>query len=403
METAWRLGGHSLSTKIITTCAFAWFLEKLFGELFVSILRTAVFWLCAFTPFAVNAQSAPMIPGGVAGTYELSYSGTMNASIPYKVGDKVSFVLNSADASICINGTKVNYGAMLTSSNVRYIHAGFDYVLVIAGNNLSEITLYKGSRSLLSNPETLYGRFTGTRTSTATVCGGTPSLVLAAPEQALLDVAGDLFPAFFAQASELQAVEGYRYKFFATSGMYIAFKDDRIYALGGPFGNALVDLGLVSGLLTQLQTEKANTFKNISPGIHWTFNGQVRDDPKAGISITATGFQTGSGQGLSVTLTAGNVFFPPGLRWSLEIVSPTASPVVIPKGKYFCSLTSGAYARALVADTNFLGYGGGSDCYLELAEDLAVGKPAIGAFRMTASNNAGGSTAVVTGTFNLQP
>jgi hypothetical protein len=348
---------------------------------------------------AVNAQTAPMIPKGVAGTYQLSYLGTTGTTIPYKVGDKVTFALNSTDGSLCVNGTKVTYGAMLTTSNVRYIHDSMDFVLVIEGATLKEIKIYKASKSLLHNPETSYGAFTGTKVSNDMGCGaGAAPPTLTLQEESVLDVAGDLYPTLFTQPSEVQSLDGYRYKFFAGSGLYIGFKNERLYGLGGPFGNNVTDLGLVSAMLTQLQAEKAKTFQNIPVGMQWTFNGQARSDAKAGVTISNVGFQSGSGKGLAVKLTAGSTFFPPGVQWTLEILSPVASPVYIPKGKHYCGLNAGAVARPLVADTNFLSWGSGPGCVIEFANDVSIGKPVLGTFRIEY-----GPTILVTGRFNVTP
>ncbi len=344
---------------------------------------------------SVFAQSAPMIPGGVAGTYQLTYSGSTHATFPFKNGEVVTFVLNSSTPSICVNGTAITYGAMLTVSDVRFVQSPIQYILRIAGNNLTEVSVYRDFKSLLQNPETYLGKFTGTRTSTATSCGSSEP-ALTTQEDTLLQLAQDLYPALFSNGSALGTLQGYVYKHFPDSGIYVGFKDGRLYLLGGQFGPDLKDMGLVSSAVTALQAEKSAQFNNIAPGVHWVFSGVTRDDPRGNVTISPSGFQTGSGQGLNIVLEGGSVFSL-GMRWTLGLVSPTASPVVVTAGRYACSLTSGASMQVLLRDDNFFGTVRSGDCSIEFGKPVSNGQPVVGSFRVVS-----GST-LVTGTFNVTP
>jgi len=352
-------------------------------------------WLFLTFATAGYGQSAPMIPGGLSGTYQMTYAGTTHATFPFKNGDKVNFVLNSGTPSICVNGTAITYGAMLTSSDVRFVQSPIQYILRVAGNTLTEISVYRDFKSLLQNPETYLGKFTGTRTSTSTDCTGAAP-ALSSQAETLLQLAQDLYPSLFSNGSELGSLQGYVYKHYPASGIYVGFKDERLYLIGGQFGSSLTDMGLVSAAVTALQAEKAAQFNNIAPGVHWVFNGVTRDDPRGAVTIGTTGFQTGSGQGLDIALVGGSVFSL-GMRWTIGIVSPTASPVVVPAGRYACSLTSGASVQVLLRDDNFFGTLRGGDCYIEFGKPVSVGQPVVGTFRMVS-----GST-VVTGSFNVTP
>jgi len=361
------------------------------------IVVQALAVIAAFHLLVTNgyAQSAPMIPGGLSGTYQLTYSGTTHSTFPFKNGDKVTFVLNSSTPSICVNGTAITYGAMLTVSDVRFVASPIQYILRVAGNTLTEISVYRDFKSLLQNPETYLGKFTGTRLNTSTDCtGAAPTLTT--QEDTLLQLAQDLYPSLFSNGSELGSLQGYVYKHFPASGVYVGFKDGRLYLLGGQFGSNLTDMGTVANAVASLQAEKAAQFSNIAPGVHWVFNGVTRDDPRGAVTISNYGFQTGSGKGLSISLVGGSVFSL-GMRWTIEIVSPTASPVVVPAGRYACSLTSGASVQVLLRDDNFFGTLRGGDCYIEFGKPVSVGQPVVGTFRMVS-----GST-LVTGSFNVTP
>jgi len=107
------------------------------------IVVQALAVIAAFLLLATNgyAQSAPMFPGGLSGTYQMTYAGTTHSTFPFKNGDKVTFVLNSATPSICVNGTAITYGAMLTVSDVRFVQSPIQYILRVAGNTLTEISV----------------------------------------------------------------------------------------------------------------------------------------------------------------------------------------------------------------------------------------------------------------------
>lgn len=362
---------------------------------FRPLLARLLPWFFLTIASTAFGQSAPMIPGGLSGTYQMTYAGTTHSTFPFNNGDKVTFVLKSGTPSICVNGTEITYGAMLTSSDVRFVSSPIQYILRIAGNSLTEISVYRDFKSLLQNPETYLGKFTGTRTSTSTDCtGAAPALSTQA--ETLLQLAQDLYPSLFSNGSELGSLQGYVYKHFPASGIYVGFKDERLYLIGGQFGSSLTDMGPVSAAVTALQAEKSAQFNNIAPGVHWVFSGTAREDAVGGVTISPSGFQSGSGQGLNIVLTGGSVFSL-GMRWTIGIVSPTASPVVVPAGRYACSLTSGASVQVLLRDDNFFGTLRGGDCYIEFGKPVSVGQPVVGTFRMVS-----GST-VVTGSFNVTP
>lgn len=78
-------------------------------------------------------------------------------------------------------------------------------------------------------------------------------------EQAALTLAEKLCPALLEQGSELRSFSGYTYRFYAGSGVYVGFRDSRIYLLGGPFGNAIQDYGSAISVLGSLRNAEART------------------------------------------------------------------------------------------------------------------------------------------------
>jgi len=100
----------------------------------------------------------------------------------------------------------------------------------------------------------------------------TTPVVTAAPAitidvQSIFDLAAQVYPTLLVNGSAPGLYQGYTYKFFASSGIYVGIKDNKIFTMGGPFGTAIKEQGTVSLVLNALQTAKAkiNAAKPTTP------------------------------------------------------------------------------------------------------------------------------------------
>lgn len=84
-------------------------------------------------------------------------------------------------------------------------------------------------------------------------------------ELSVLALAEELYPDLFSEGGSLQTTQGYVYRFYRGSGVYVGFKDQRIYLLGGPFGNDVREQGTVSAVLQTLQLTKAANQSRLTP------------------------------------------------------------------------------------------------------------------------------------------
>lgn len=75
--------------------------------------------------------------------------------------------------------------------------------------------------------------------------------------QSIFDLAAHVYPSLLVNGSAFGLYQGYTYKFFASSGIYVGIKDNKVFTMGGPFGNAIKEQGTVSLVLNALQTAKA--------------------------------------------------------------------------------------------------------------------------------------------------
>ena len=75
--------------------------------------------------------------------------------------------------------------------------------------------------------------------------------------QSIFDLAAQVYPSLLVNGSAFGLYQGYTYRFFASSGIYVGIKDNKVFTMGGPFGSAIKEQGTVSLVLNALQTAKA--------------------------------------------------------------------------------------------------------------------------------------------------
>lgn len=86
----------------------------------------------------------------------------------------------------------------------------------------------------------------------------TSNLSLSAEVEAVFDLAKQLYPDMFPGATKpaLGLYEGYTYRFYQGSGIYVGVKDNEIWLMGGPFGSQPTRQGTVAAVKTFLDAEK---------------------------------------------------------------------------------------------------------------------------------------------------
>lgn len=69
-------------------------------------------------------------------------------------------------------------------------------------------------------------------------------------------LAPQLYPELFSGGGELGNFEGYVYRHYSSSGIYIGLKDERLHLLGGPFGENLSSPGTLAEVRQTLEAQK---------------------------------------------------------------------------------------------------------------------------------------------------
>ncbi len=266
-------------------------------------IKTLVCQLCFLAGMATTgiafAQTAADVPAGLSGTYQLTYSdfGTVG---PFGKDEVVTVVVDGVNDTLCVKGT------LLSKPYVKAVIGTFTSVVFADTSRgawyawLTTTTAPGtgnawGLNVMQGTDTTFKGQLYGTRISTSTTCTGGSSATtptVSTTVQSVFDLAAELYPALFKNGSALGIYQGYVYKFFADSKIYVGIKDDKIYTMGGIYGDAIKEQGAVTAVLNLLQTTKTNLNKPVTGGISLyklTLSGTFKTSGLASVTIPITG------------------------------------------------------------------------------------------------------------------
>jgi hypothetical protein len=213
------------------------------------------------------------------GTYSFKFISAAGKGLP----TDVEGTLVLGEKQLCINGMNIEsgyYAAPVDKDGVGSISywptAAKDYAYKLSSVQTSAtdklLSLVAVLRSVqlaaIVNGEpsaenvgalTAFSKISDVTTCTSTVIFSSvspPAPTLTANEQSIFDLAAELIPAMFASPGPVQTYQGYTYRFFAKSSVYIGIKDGKIFGLGGSFGPGIKELGTTDSVLKYLQDRK---------------------------------------------------------------------------------------------------------------------------------------------------
>ena len=225
--------------------------------MFTNTIKTALMAGLVFTGNLVFAQETPAtIPASLLGTYNLVYEHlTSSVTAPFTNGSTVSVVLQSGN-KICINGTVLS-NPVLRNGN------GHEAIWVNSSNNqeFALSSLISGFNEVnVAVSSTFAGQLRGSKSSDVTTCdaasGSAGAISLTAGASCVISLAEEIYGSMFGTGAVLGETKGYTYRFYPTSKIYVGFKDGRVYVVGGPFGDKILDKGPETGVLTALNNAK---------------------------------------------------------------------------------------------------------------------------------------------------
>lgn len=233
------------------------------------IIKLAGLLMAVLFGSSVQAADTPAtIPTALLGTYDLTYAAE-SSNGPFANGTKVAVVL-MANNQLCVNGTVIS-SPVIRNNNAHeaiWIDAAgkFEYAVSSLVTGFNEVNISEGV--LFTSSFKFHGQLRGSRTSTATTCTGssgsgtTTVPTITSDVQSIFDLAAQVYPSLLVNGSALGQYQGYVYKFFAASGIYVGIKDNKIFTMGGPFGTGIKEQGSVTAVLGALQTAKTKIDAN---------------------------------------------------------------------------------------------------------------------------------------------
>lgn len=133
---------------------------------------------------------------------------------------------------------------------------------------------------LAAGPGAFFGQMGGEKVSDATDCAGGESgtgdsgsssgagdtPVETASMQQIFALAESKLSEYFPAGAITATLENYVFRFYPTTNVYLAFANDTVYLLGGPFGDAIVEAGPISAVLATLDAYVPETSGGGSSG-----------------------------------------------------------------------------------------------------------------------------------------
>lgn len=198
-----------------------------------------------------QSETPATIPASFAGTYDLTYS-EINAGGPFVNGSAVSLVINS-DGTLCINDLELSNPVLQNGNPAEAIWkdetAGFNYAVSNLQSSFNEVNVATSDNSFL-------GQLSGSKSSDSVACGVSGPVEITDAMNSVFDLAELKVPEYFPGGAITLFFENYVYRYYPQTGIYLAFADNNVFLLGGAFGDAIVDAGSISSVMSTLEARE---------------------------------------------------------------------------------------------------------------------------------------------------
>jgi len=206
-----------------------------------------------------QTKTPATVPTSFQGTYNLTYAFAQTGS-PVTNGATATMIIGPG-GTMCIAGNTLS-NPVIVNGNQHEGHweiPSVDLTLAVSSlvSGYNEINVYKTS-TVGTNSVTWYGQFQGSKVSTSTTGCGTatpaPTPVDPAKVAQLFDEAQKKLAQYFPASAnaQTQTVDGYTYRFYPSTNIYLAINNGDIYVMGGQFGNTPVKQGPLEAILSEL-------------------------------------------------------------------------------------------------------------------------------------------------------
>lgn len=258
------------------------------------------------------------------GTYQLTLTETQPFS-PLEDSTELTFVI-APSGRMCVGEFVLSASVINGAQSAVWSSPNSDlrYVLDLTRDDGLNAEEYRtefavGVITYQTADGTYYGSFEGDKVSLSTECGdangGNADL---ASINELFALAEQQYPALFPLGPQTynQKNDGYVYRYYYDSGIFIGVKDGLVYLNGGQFGNNVepTSIGTLAAILVQLNdTPSAVTIPSSQVGTYaMTFSGATSFSPSA----------FADGKGASVVITASGGLCMDGVELATAVSKP---------------------------------------------------------------------------------
>ncbi len=238
-------------------------IQRLRHPLLRTLGHCALVLSAAFVSTGALAQTKTpaTIPSSFLGTYNVTYGFAQTGS-PVSNGATATIVIGPG-GTLCVAGSTLTNPKLL-NNNQHEAHwevTSLDVTLAVSSlvDGYNEINVYQASTLGTANQKWL-GQFSGSKVSTSTTgCGSTTTTPTPTPVDPtkvaqLFDEAQKKLAQYFPASAnaQTQTVDGYTYRFYPSTNIYLAINNGDIYVMGGQFGNTPIKQGPLEAILSEL-------------------------------------------------------------------------------------------------------------------------------------------------------
>jgi hypothetical protein len=205
-----------------------------------------------FATSASAQNTAATVPDSFLGTYTATYE-LINNGGPFSQGEEVTFVLG-ANNTLCINGQTLTDPVHVNGNTIEGVwtdsSTNVSYAISNFTSTFNEVNISG------PNFSPFYGQLSASKTSDSTSCSGgstTTTPEITAEMTTIFELAESRLGQLFPSGAVTQTLDQYVYRYYESTGIYLAFADGNVLLLGGECGDAIVNVGPIRFVTSELQ------------------------------------------------------------------------------------------------------------------------------------------------------
>lgn len=201
-------------------------------------------------------EAPATVPASFVGTYETTFE-SFSQSSPLATGAKATLIIGS-DNSLCVNGVKLTNPVFLNGNPQEAYWkdsaSSLNYAVSNFSTGFNEVNVFGADNT------PFYGQLKGSKVSDSGSCQASSTTPVATDTiNQIFALAESKLAQFFPSGAITATLDQYVYRFYPSTKVYLAFANDAVFLLGGPFGEAVVNAGSISTVLASLEAIETPT------------------------------------------------------------------------------------------------------------------------------------------------